>query len=123
MAFPDTVTITVNAVAKVLIRVNSGQEYAAEYRLRGTLDEYRLRIKHTSYQDKARGGSTINRHSAELTQTVYPVSPATVPTIRKSYVVLEEAAADDVTAVQKFDEGFVAFLSAANITKLLNYES
>jgi len=124
MAFPDTVTITVNAVAKVLTRVNSGQDYASEYRLRGTLDEYKLRIRHSTYNDKAiRPGLVINRHNVEFTHTVFPVAPSTTPTIRKTYVVAEESSNDDVNAVQKFDEGFMAFFSAANITKLLNYES
>lgn len=123
MAFPDTITITVNAVAKVLVRVNSGKDYAAEYRLRGTLDEYRMAIRHTSFNDKARGGLTVNRHNVELIHTVYPVAPATLATIRKSYAVLEESSSDVVTDCQKFDEAFVAFFTAANITKLLNYES
>jgi hypothetical protein len=123
MAFADTITVTVNAVAKVLTRVNSGQDFASEYRLRGTLDEYRLRIKHSSYIDKTRAGATINRHNVELLHTVYPVSPSTIPTIRKSYVVLEESAADDVTACLNFDNAFVGFLTSGNNTKLLNYES
>lgn len=124
MAFPDTITITVNSVAKVLIRVNSGQDYASEYRLRGTLDEFRLRIRHTTYFDKAvRPGVTINRHNVELIHTVFPVAPLTIPTIRKAYAVLEESGADDPAAVNQFDVGFAGFLTSANITKLLNYES
>ena len=123
MAFPDTITITVNAVAKVLTRVNSGQDYTSEYRLRGTLDEYRLRLRHTSYKDTARAGATINRHNAELIQTVFPVAPSTIPTIRKSYTVFEESASDDTTACLNFDVGFAGFLTSANITKMLNYES
>lgn len=124
MAFADTITITVNSVAKVLTRVNSGQDYASEYRLRGTADEYRLRIRHSTYLDKVnRPGVTINRHNVELIHTVYPVAPSTIPVIRKSYAVLEEAATDDTTAANQFDVGFVGFLTSANITKLLNYES
>lgn len=123
MSFADTITITVNAVAKVLTRVNSGDAYASEYRLRGTTDEYKLRMKHSTYADKARPGVTVNRHSAELTQTVYPVSPSTIPVIRKSYCVLEEAQSDDATAALNFDNGFIGFMSSANITKLLNWES
>lgn len=123
MAFADTITITVNSVAKVLTRVNSGQDYASEYRLRGTTDEYRLRIKHSSYSDKARPGLTINRHNVELIHTVFAVAPSTVPTIRKSYVVYEESTSDDATECLNFDNGFVGFLTSANNTKLLNYES
>jgi len=123
MAFPDTITITVNSVAKVLTRVNSGQEYTSEYRLRGTLDEYRLKIRHTSFKDAARAGLAINRHNVELVHTVFPVSPSLIPTIRKSYVVFEEASSDDATAALNFDLGFAGFLISANVTKLLNYES
>lgn len=124
MAFADTITITVNSVAKVLTRLESGVPYGVEYRLRGTLDEYRLRIRHTSYNDKSvRPGVTINRHNVELIHTVFPVAPATIPTIRKSYIVLEESANDDPTACLNFDLGFAAFFTSANITKLLNYES
>lgn len=123
MAFPDTITLTVNAVAKVLVRVNSGDAYAAEYRLRGSLDEYRMKIRHTSYSDKARPGQTINRHNVEVVHTVFPVAPASIPTIRKTYMVAEEATNDVVADVQKFDEAVVAFFTNANITKLLNYES
>lgn len=124
MSFADTITITVNGVAKVLTRVNSGQDFTSQYRLRGTADQYDLKIRHTSFNDKARGGIAMNRHNVELIHTVFAVAPATINTVRKSYVVLEEAQSDDATvAVQKFDEAFVAFLTAANITKLLNYES
>lgn len=123
MAFADTITITVNSVAKVLTRVNSGQDYASEYRLRGTTDEYRLRLRHTTFSDKNRAGGTVNRHNVELTHTVFAVAPATLNTVRKTYVVLEEASSDDVTACLNFDNGFVGFLTSGNVTKLLNYES
>lgn len=122
MAFPDTITLTVNAVAKVLTRINSGKDYASEYRLRGTTDEYRLMIRHSTFVEKSTGVSR-NRHNVEVTHRVFAIAPAIVDTVRKSYIVLEEPVSDVVTDVQKFDEAFVAFASAANITKLLNYES
>lgn len=120
--FADTLTITINSVAKVLTRVNTGQDFASEYRLRGTLDEFRLRIKHSSYTDKA-SGKVMNRHSVELVQTIYPVAPAVNSSIRKSYCVLEEPANDVVTDVLNYDLGFVGFFTSPNLTKLLNYES
>lgn len=121
MAFADTLTITINSVAKVLNRINQDQ-YSSEYFLRGTTEEFRLKIRHTSYTNSVTGKLT-DRHNVELVQTVYPVAPATVATIRKSYVVLENERADGVTDPLNFDLGFAAFLSSANLTKLLNYES
>lgn len=124
MAFPDTITLTINAVAKVLTRVNSGDPYASEYRLRGTTDQYVMKIRHSTFNDKQRPGKTVNRHNVEVVHTVFAVAPSTIPTVRKTYVVYEETQDDAVTDVQKFDEGVLAFAAlAANITKLLNYES
>jgi hypothetical protein len=120
MAFPDTFTVTVNAVAKVLVKIPSGNPLETTYRLRGTVDQYDMVIRHKSFTDKTRG--LVNRHSVELVHTVYAVSPSTIPTIRKTYTVFEETPADVVADVQKFDEAFVAALTAGNITKLLNYE-
>ena len=121
MAFADTITITINAVAKVLNRINQDQ-YSSEYFLRGTLDEFRLKIRHSSYTNSVTGKLT-DRHNVELVQTVYPVSPAVVSTIRKAYVVLENERPDGVTEPLNFDLGFAAFLTSGNVTKLLNYES
>lgn len=121
MAFSDTITITINSVAKVLNRISQDQ-YSSEYFLRGTTDEFRLKIRHNSYTNSATGKVT-DRHNVELVQTVYPVPPSTVQTIRKAYFVLENERVDGVTEPLNFDLGFAAFLSTANTTKLLNYES
>lgn len=120
MAFPDTITVTVNSVAKVLTKIISGDPLTSTYRLRGTSDQYDLKIAHKTFVDKVRG--TVNRHSMELIHTIYPVAPSVIPTVRKTYSVMEETPSDIVADVQKFDEAFAALLSAANITKLLNYE-
>lgn len=120
--FSDTITITINSVAKVLTRINSGQDYASEYLLRGTTDEFRLRIRHTSVTNKV-SGVRNDRHNVELTQTVYAVAPSTVNVVRKAYVVLENQSNDDITSDLNFNLGFAAFLTSANVTKLLNYES
>lgn len=120
MAFADTITITINSVAKTLVRINQ-DGYSSEYFLRGTLDEFRLKIRNSSYVNKT-SGKTVDRHNVEFTQLVYATT--TVPAInRKAYAVLENERADGVTEPLNFDLGYVAFFSSANITKLLNYES
>nr|UJQ85390.1 MAG: putative coat protein [Leviviridae sp.] len=119
--FADTITITINAVAKVLNRINQ-DGYSAEYFLRDTSDEFRLKIRHTSYTNKTNGRLT-DRHNVEFVQTVYPVDPEIVNTVRKSYIVLENERDDGVTDPLNFDLGFVAWFDSGNITKLLNWES
>jgi predicted nucleotide-binding protein (sugar kinase/HSP70/actin superfamily) len=120
--FADTITITVNSVAKVLTRVNQ-DGYSSEYLLRGATDEFRLTIRNNSFVDKTRGGKKIDRHTCQLIHNVYPVAPATVGTIRKAYTVFENEAVDGVTDPLNFDLGFIAFFTSANITKMLNWES
>lgn len=121
MAFADSITITINSVAKVLARINQ-DSYSSEYFLRTTTDEFRLKIRNSSYTNKA-SGRLVDRHNVELQQTVYPVSPATIPTIRKAYTVLENERVDTLADPLNFDLGYVAFFTSANVTKLINYES
>lgn len=120
--FANTLTITINAVAKVLTRINQ-DAYSSEYLLRGATDEFRLKIRNSTYVDKARGGKTIHRHNVEFTQTIFPVSPAVVPVIRKAYTVLENEYTEDATQALNFDVGFLAFLTSAVVTQLINFES
>lgn len=120
MAFSDSLTITINSVAKTLVRINQ-DGYSSEYFLRESTGEYRLKIRNASFVSKSTQ-STTDRHNVEFTQTVY--ATATTPSIvRKVYSVIEVGRTDAVTDPLNFTLGFVAFFTSANITKLLNYES
>ena len=122
MAFPDTITITINAVPKALIRIKD-DGYSSEYRLRNAnVEEFRLFIRNTSYLDKATK-RTVDRHAVEMQHVVFPVAPAEIPTVRKTYTVLENQQVDTIVEPVKFAAGLGAFLTEANLTKLVNYES
>jgi hypothetical protein len=119
--FADPSVVTVNAVAKNLVRVNQ-DDYGSEYRLRSATNEFKLFIRNTSYLDKKRG-VTIDRHNVEFTETVFPVAPATTSFIRKQYVVIENQQGDTLTDPKNNALGLLAFLTGANIDKLMNTES
>lgn len=75
MAFGSTLTLTVNAVAKVLNRIND-ENYGSEYYLRnGSTDEYRVTIRHSKEAPLA-DGKRMDRHLVTITHTVFGVSPA-----------------------------------------------
>lgn len=120
--FSDTLTITVNAVAKQLVRINQ-DGYSSEYLLRETTGEYRMKIRNSSYVDKTRGGKKVDRHNVEFTQLVYAVAPATVATVRKIYFVFENDQGDLTADAVNHAVGGLAFGSNANLTKLTNFES
>lgn len=115
-----TLTVTIDSVAHVLNRI-ADDGYTSEYLLRDTLDEFRMKIRHSSYSDSKRGGRVVDRHNIELVQTVYAVSPETIDVVRKAYIVVENDHNDGLTDPLNFDDGFVAFLTSANMTDLINW--
>lgn len=119
--FADTITITINAVAKVLTRINQ-DGYGSEYYLKSATDEYRMKLRNSKYTDKKRG-TVVHRHNVELVHNVFPIAPATIGTYRKYYCVLENDAVNSVVDDAKFGAGIVGFTTEANFTKLLNWES
>lgn len=119
--FADPSVVTIDSVAKNLVRINQDQ-YSSEYMLRSSTDEFKLIIRNTSYYNK-RTASPTDRHNFELTQTIFPVAPATTSVVRKVYVVIENQRGDDLAANTDVAVGLLAFLSEANITKAMNFES
>lgn len=68
--FPATITLTVNAVAKVLNRVNQ-DSYGSEYQLNDTLDSWNLKIRHST--DSPDGdGLIMRRHNVFVEHVIYP---------------------------------------------------
>jgi len=119
--FADPAVVTINAVAKNLVRINQ-DKYSSEYLLRTATEEFRLNIRNTFYVDKKRG-VTNDRHNAELVHTVFPVAPATLSTTRKCYTVIENQRGDTLVDPRNVALGLLAYLTSANIDKLMNFES
>lgn len=95
MAFGSTLTLTVNSVAKVLNKINQ-DNYGSEYYLRSTLDEYRVKIRHSKLSANA-DGKVPDRHTVEVLHTVFATS--TVPAIvRRTLTILDIFGDDDLTA-------------------------
>lgn len=120
--FSDTITITIDEAPKVLNRINQ-DGYSSEYFLREVTGEYRLRIRNSSYLAKDRGSVRVDRHNVELVQMLYPVSPSTVPMVRKMYTIIENDQGDTITDPTDLAVGLVAFHTEGNIIKLMNWES
>lgn len=124
MAFADPAVITIAGNAKNLVRIRQ-DGYSSEYLLTTSTEEFRFNVRNSSYTDKKRG-ATILRHNVELLHTIFPVAPATLSTIRKVYVVIENQQGDTLTDPVNDAIGLLSFLTAssgANITKMLNKES
>jgi hypothetical protein len=121
MAFGDTVTITINSVAKVLNRINQ-DGYSSEYLLRETTGEYNLKFKHS--KDKlVVNGFPQERHYTVFTHTVYAVAGVSPQYVRSIASTLLFDKTDVKATALLFDVGFVAFHTSGNMGKLLDWES
>ena len=117
--FADPLVVTVNAVAKSLNRINQ-DSYGSEYFLREALQEWRLKIRHTTYKNAA--GVLTDRHNFEFVNTVYATTTAAA-IVRKIYSVFENSRSDTGADPLQAFNGFVGFMTSGNIQKALNYES
>lgn len=116
----DTISLTIDSVAKVLVKIRE-DGYAAEYRLKETTQQFDLKIRHQDESPKA-GFAQMERHNAELRQTVFGVSGA--PNVVRYYsFTLRQAKSDDSIASRKLALGLVAWQTAGNLDKVLGWES
>lgn len=123
--FADTITITVNSVAKVLNKINQ-DGYSSEYYLRSTTDQYQLFIRNSRVNDKKRPGLQMDQHNVELIHTVFPVAPATISIVRRCFATFLNQEGDTLSDPLNDALGFLTWLSAssgATIGKLQNFES
>jgi len=115
----DPQTVTVNAVAKVMPRINQDNN-TSTYRLRSTLDEYILTIKHTD--GKISGGVLGESHNARLKYTVF--ATATVPEqVLYATLNLQNGDGMDLTVARNIMLGLSAWGTSATIDKLLTGEN
>lgn len=114
----DSLTFTVNAVAKTLVKINQ-DKYSAEYHLREADKVFKANVRHNTY---TKAGVVTDRHNIEFIEQVLPT--ATTPLIeRKQYVVFEHASTDTSVNVGYDVKALAGFLTDPNIAKLVNYES
>lgn len=115
----DPQTVTVNAVAKVMPRINQDNNTSV-YRLRSTTDEYVLTIKHNT--GKIAGGAFGEGHVVKVEYTVFATS--TVPeSTMNTWLTIQNGDGMDLTVVKNVVLGLCAYATGATIDKLLNGES
>jgi hypothetical protein len=118
--YGDTITVTVNAVAKAMSKINQ-DSYSSEYFLKESLGEFRLRIRHSKDRVSA-SSKPRDRHTVTFTETVYATVSA--PQFDRQSTITVVGNFDDVAATQAYNVvGLEAWLNQANAVKLVNWES
>lgn len=116
----DTITITRNAIANVLVKVNQ-DNYSSVYLLRTSTEEFRLNVRHSTESAKP-GVVPFERHNIEYIHTLFATS--TVPEKQEiASWTMRSRKGDDPAAALLSGKALVAWLSDANLTKLIAWES
>lgn len=120
--FSNTLTLTVNSVAKVLTRINQ-DNYGSEYRLQTTTERYTLKFRHNKQTSKSASGVPVpyDSHNAFVEHTLFAtaVDPEVVTTA--SVTVRVKQLADPAFADQLSDA--LGVLAAAQMAGLVQGES
>jgi len=121
MAFGSTAVITINSVAKTLNRINQ-DNYGSEYYLRSSLEEYRMKIRHSKEAPQA-DGRRFDRHNVEITHKVYATS-TTPELVRVDSNTIRVFETDDLTAAGYLVAGAIDYLDSATVQgDLLTWQS
>jgi hypothetical protein len=116
----DTISITHNAVARVLSKINQ-DNYSAKYLLRTTTDEFVVNVRHSTESSKP-GVIPYDRHNFEFSHTVF-ATPTTLEQTRIASHTIRCRRSDDPAAALLAAKAEVAWLTDANLTKLIAWES
>jgi uncharacterized protein (DUF433 family) len=121
MTLSTTIVVTVNAVAKTLVKINN-DNYGSHYRLSESTQRFDLKIRHST--EKPKNGVVMDRHNVELTQTIYSGDPTIADTIIQSYAVLRVAQNDVGTGLEYNATGLADLLKATDfITDVQSWQS
>jgi len=98
-----TLTVTINAVAKVLPLINQ-DGYSAEYYLKEALQEFRVKVRHSKEKSLVMGAA-VDRHNVEITQIIYPSVTYPLGVQRQVYTVIRNNPMDDATSIDYLSDG------------------
>lgn len=116
----DTITVTHNAVARILSKINQ-DNYSSEYLLRSATDEFRIRVRH-AVESSVKGAVPFERHNIEFRVTTF--ATLTVDQIENLVsVTIRARKGTDPAVTLLAAKAQLAWLTDANVTKLIAWES
>jgi hypothetical protein len=117
----DTLTVTYNSVAKVLNKVIPSAGVAAEYMLRDSVEEFRIRIRHTNETAKV-GQPAYERHQIDLIRTVF-ATVSTPERVYQAYTVIRLQKGSDPDQAEFLTSALCGVESASFIDKIVGWQA
>jgi hypothetical protein len=110
---PNTLTLTINSVAKVLTRVNQ-DNYGSVYKLTSPTERFVMRIRHTSQTLKS---GVFDQHNILVEWTKIPTAPAT-PLVLTASISLRGQFGSDPADLDNLSDA-LGVLFAANLASIV----
>lgn len=107
MTISSPITITVNAIAKVLPRINQ-DNFGSVYRLKEADTEYELAIRH-SYEGKV-GPAQYERHNVDFRMTKF-VGTDRTPVVYQTYTVMRNPRSQDPADVTNIAKALAVWVN------------
>lgn len=113
MAFPQTITLTLNAVPKVLNRLNQ-DNFGSYYTYKGPTEEIRMQIRHSVDSVDKKTGLVNDRHNVFVEHTIYATPVAAVK--YSSFTgTIRQGNAQDILLGQYLSAAVVDWLDTAGV--------
>lgn len=116
----DTITLTVGGGPKVLNKINQ-DSFGSEYLLRESTQEFRMRIRHSKVAPKGLVPG-MDRHNAELSQTIFG-SDGAPDEVKTTYIVIQEQPRTQDKTLSLALYSWLSASSGATVDKLLTWQS
>jgi hypothetical protein len=116
----DTITLTHNAVSRVLSKINQ-DNFSGEYLLTTSTDEYRLRVRHT-YDSAPAGKVPFQRHTIEFSVTTF-ATPTVLEIVQIAQYTIRTRKGTDPASALLAAKALTGWMSDANTAKLIAWES
>lgn len=117
----DTITVTINAVAYTLNRLDPGVPFGSDYYFRDATQEVVLKVRHSKESVRA-GQPAYERHQIDLNQKVF--ATATVPErAYQAYTIIRLPIGGDPDAAERLTTALCGFQTAANLDKVVGWQS
>jgi hypothetical protein len=113
----NTLTLTINSVAKVLTRINQ-DNYGSEYRLVSATERIILKIRHTSTTSS---GSKFDQHNVMVEWTKIPAAPA-LPSVMTASTTLRGQIGTDPAELDYLSDA-LGVLVAAQLAAIVQGDS
>ncbi len=104
--FANTLTLTIDGVAKTLNRINQ-DNYGSEYLFRSATESIRMLIRHSVDRP---AGDVINRHNVYVEKIVY-ATPTTAERLFTLTFTVRERSGSDPVDLLKLAQGFYTLVA------------